>query len=245
MKNHSIYSVQAICLLIYIGHNSGQSDRMSVLLASASRIAQCLGIHRLGSETPSHIFKCDDSDIREKLLIDREVSKRAWWFLVRQDWLQIPFNNTYNIHPSQFDTEMPRNFDKDVFKLGLATEIVEQSEENYTQGSYTSVLNKGIVKKGISEHMANIFCSLGSVIIWKLQDRICQRTKSGSGHNIDVLRNLYSEVLQADRELKQLVGGMPDFYRLKEDHDGETTTNIMIVQQKCVLSISIAHKVYQ
>lgn len=145
MKNHSIYSVQAICLLIYIGHNSGQSDRISVLLASASRIAQCLGIHRLGSETPLGILKCDDSDTKSKLLIDREVSKRAWWFLVRQDWLQIPFNNTYNIHPSQFDTEMPKNCDDDVLKMGLPIDIVEQNKDHYTQGSYTSVLNKGIV----------------------------------------------------------------------------------------------------
>ncbi|KAJ5975112.1 C6 transcription factor [Penicillium waksmanii] len=89
--------------------------------------------------------RCDDSDTRSKLLIDREVSKRAWWFLVRQDWLQIPFNNTYNIHPSQFDTEMPKNCDEDVSKMGLPTDIVEQSKDYYTQGSYTSVLNKGIV----------------------------------------------------------------------------------------------------
>lgn len=145
MKNHSIYSVQAICLLIYIGHNSGQSDRISVLLASASRIAQCLGIHRLGSETPLRILKCDDPDTRSKLLIDREVSKRAWWFLVRQDWLQIPFNNTYNIHPSQFDTEMPKNCYEDVSKMGLPTDIVEQNKDRYSQGSYTFVLNKGVV----------------------------------------------------------------------------------------------------
>lgn len=144
MKNHNIYSVQAICLLIYIGHNSGQSDRVSVLLASASRIAQCLGLHRLGLSTPSNILHCTDSDTREQLLIDREVSKRAWWFLVRQDWLQIPFNNTYNIHPSQFDTPMPINSYEEVSKMVSSNGIVEQNKDTYTQGSYTSALNKGI-----------------------------------------------------------------------------------------------------
>lgn len=67
-------------------------------------------------------------------------------------------------------------------------------------------------------------------------------TKSGSGHSSDDLRNLYSEVLQADRELKQLVEEMPRFFRLKENYDDETPRNI--IQQTRILSISIAHKVY-
>lgn len=158
MKNHSIYSVQAVCLLIYIGHNSGQSDRISVLLASASRIAQCLGIHRLSSRTPFNILNCDDATTRVKLLIDHEVSKRAWWFLVRQDWLQIPFNNTYNIHPSQFDTEMPKNCDENISEMDMPTDIVDQNKDHYTQGSYTSVLNKGqIFTQKLPKHMIHCF----------------------------------------------------------------------------------------
>lgn len=144
MKNHSIYSVQAICLLIYIGHNIGQSDRISVLLASASRIAQCLGLHRLDTQTPSKILQCNDTDTKQRLLIEREVSKRAWWFLVRQDWLQIPYNNTYNIHPSQFDTPMPKNCVDQNLGMSPSGDIADQSQHHYTQGSYTSILNRGI-----------------------------------------------------------------------------------------------------
>ncbi|CAI7589308.1 unnamed protein product [Penicillium pancosmium] len=118
---------------------------------------------------------------------------------------------------------MPKNCDDDVLKMGLPIDIVEQNKDHYTQGSYTSVLNKG------------------SVIIWKLQDRMCMGTKSGSGHSSDDLRNLYSEVLQADRELKQLVEEMPRFFRLKENYDDETPRNI--IQQTRILSISIAHKI--
>lgn len=150
MKNHNIYSVQAICLLIYIGHNSGQSDRISVLLASASRIAQCLNLHRLGFETPSHILQRSDASARKQLLIDREVAKRAWWFLVRQDWLQIPYNNTYNIHPSQFNTPMPKHCDEECSKMISSTGIIEQDKNHYTQGSYTSVLNEGITRNNKS-----------------------------------------------------------------------------------------------
>ncbi|KAJ5119003.1 C6 transcription factor [Penicillium atrosanguineum] len=144
MKNHSLFSVQAICLLIYIGHNTGDSDRISVLLASGSRIAQCLAIHRLGPDHKSSISQCTDQILRTRRLIDREISKRVWWFLVRQDWLQIPFNNTYNIHPSQFNTPMPRNCDEEAFKMVVDGEVIQHDQDQYTQGSYTSVLNNGI-----------------------------------------------------------------------------------------------------
>lgn len=142
MKNHTLFSVQAICLLIYIGHNIGESDRLSVLLASGSRIAQCLAIHRLGPDFKSGISQCMDPILRTRQLIDREISKRVWWFLVRQDWLQIPFNNTYNIHPSQFNTPMPSNCD-DGFEMIVDGEVKQHDEGHYTQGSYTAVLNHG------------------------------------------------------------------------------------------------------
>lgn len=143
MKNHSLFSVQAICLLIYIGHNTGESDRISVLLASGSRIAQCLAIHRLGPDHKSNISQCADPTLRTRRLIDREISKRVWWFLVRQDWLQIPFNNTYNIHPSQFNTPMPSNCDENDLDVVVDGEVKQHEQDHYTQGSYTSVLNYG------------------------------------------------------------------------------------------------------
>lgn len=143
MRRHTLFSVQAICLLIYIGHNIGESDRVSVLLASGSRIAQCLAIHRLGPDSRSGISQCTDPTLRTRRLIDREISKRVWWFLVRQDWLQIPFNNTYNIHPSQFNTPMPSNCDEGFEMIVDGEEIKKHEQDHYTQGSYTSVLNHG------------------------------------------------------------------------------------------------------
>ena len=142
MKNHTISAVQTICLLIYIGHNLGQSDRISVLLASACRIAQCLGLHRLG---PDEAVYENHPDICATKLINREVSKRVWWFLVRQDWLQIPYNNTYSIHPTQFNTPMPNNCDDDVCSMVVGNRVVDREKDFYTQGSYTSVLNHGML----------------------------------------------------------------------------------------------------
>lgn len=157
MKNHSLFSVQAICLLIYIGHNIGESDRVSVLLASGTRIAQCLAIHRLGPDKKSHISQCTDPNLRTRRLIDREISKRVWWFLVRQDWLQIPFNNTYNIHRSQFNTPMPSNCDEETFQMLVDGEVKQHGQDHYTQGSYTSVLNRGTSLFSYSEpNLANI-----------------------------------------------------------------------------------------
>jgi hypothetical protein len=144
MINHSLSTIQAICLLIYVGHNIGQSDRISVLLSCGIRIAQCLCLHRLGPEPMvEKKNKGEAEQTIQRRLIDREVSKRVWWFLVRQDWLQIPFNNTYTIHPTQFNTPMPMNCDEDIAQIFKSNRIIDHDQEHYTQGSYTTVLNHG------------------------------------------------------------------------------------------------------
>ncbi|PYI12916.1 hypothetical protein BO99DRAFT_486158 [Aspergillus violaceofuscus CBS 115571] len=199
MINHNILSIQAICLLIYVGHNLGQSDRISVLLASART-----------------------QSARQQWLIDHEVSKRVWWFLVRQDWLQIPFNNTYTIHPTQFNTPMPANCEEDVDLMFSTAGIIEHDQEHFTQGSYTMVLN----------HVA--------VLIWKTQDKMCQQ---GHPNKVDDgLRKLYTEVIQADRDLRELMNKMPSFFR------GPTTSSSMqevhIKFQREVLFLALAHKFY-
>lgn len=100
MDKHKLTSVQTICLLVQVAHNFDKSDLICVLVSSAIRIAQCLNLHRLGLDDPG-------AGVNE--VIDREVRKRVWWFLVRYDWLQIPFQNTCQIHYSQFNTPMPAN----------------------------------------------------------------------------------------------------------------------------------------
>ena len=147
MMNHSIFSVQTICLLIMIGHNIGESDRICVLLASGVRIAQCLGLHRLGRDPVFEITEKTSDEVIlgiQRRLIDREISKRAWWFLIRQDWLQIPFMNTYSIHPSQFNTPMPKHCHDDVSRMIVDGIVIDQDPEVYTNGSYINLMNKGL-----------------------------------------------------------------------------------------------------
>ncbi|KAL2832317.1 putative C6 transcription factor [Aspergillus pseudoustus] len=222
MSNHSLFSLQTICLLIYIGHNIGQSDRISVLLACAVRIAQCLCLHRLGPDPPRNGSTDDEVEAMQRRLIDREVSKRVWWFLVRQDWLQIPFNNTYTIHPTQFNTPMPLNCNEEIPLMFSTEAIIHHEQEHYTQGSYTMVLNDV------------------AVLIWKTQDKMCQQ---GHPNGVeDGLRKLYSEVLQADRELRELMNKMPSFYR--NTPDAQTGHPAHVQHQGKVLSLALAHKFY-
>ncbi|KAL4881910.1 hypothetical protein BJY04DRAFT_217976 [Aspergillus karnatakaensis] len=214
MSNHSLFSLQAICLLIYIGHNIGQSDLISVLLACAVRIAQCLCLHRLGPDPPRNGHTDEEPvEAMQRRLIDREVSKRVWWFLVRQDWLQIPFNNTYTIHPTQFNTPMALNCDEEVPLMFSAETIIDHEQEHYTQGSYTTVLN---------------------------HDKMCQQGHLNGVE--DGLRKLYSEVLQADRELRELMDKMPTFYR--STPATPTGHPAHVQHQTQVLSLALAHKFY-
>ncbi|KAF9883349.1 hypothetical protein FE257_003565 [Aspergillus nanangensis] len=215
MTVHSISSVQCICLLIYVGYNLGQSDKISVLLACGVRIAQSLCMHRLGPDRPNPTAKT-------QLLVDREVQKRTWWFLVRQDWLQIPFINTYTIHPSQFNTPMPSNCFDDVDRMVHHGSIAEQSKNIYTHNSYTSVLNDV------------------SVLIWKTQDKMCSL---GPPHQADDgLKKLYGEVINADEKLRFIMKNMPSFFQKDSTIDHYFPESIQ--QQRDTLYLGLAHKFY-
>ncbi|PYH78575.1 hypothetical protein BO82DRAFT_385709 [Aspergillus uvarum CBS 121591] len=159
---------------------------------------------------------------RQQWLIDREVSKRVWWFLVRQDWLQIPFNNTYTIHPTQFNTPMPANCEEDVSLMYSTAGVIEHDQEHFTQGSYRMVLNRV------------------AVLIWKTQDKMCQQGHPNSVD--DGLRKLYTDVIQVDQDLGELMKKMPTFFR------GPTTSSSMqevhIKFQREVLFLALAHKFY-
>lgn len=100
MSSHSIFSVQAIATVTHSAHMLGHSNSLPVLLASAVRIAQSMGLHRLGDEVEE-----GDSD----RLIDRELGRRVWCQLCTQDWFSIPFTESYLINRTSFNTAKPRN----------------------------------------------------------------------------------------------------------------------------------------
>lgn len=143
MAVHTLTSIQTICVLVQVAYNLDQSDLISVLLSSAIRIAQSLGLHRLGADhaTTQHV---PDGLTEVQYLIDREVKKRTWWFLVRQDWLQIPFQNTFVIHANQFNTPMPLNCHENESEMIHNGKIVVQPDTIYTQSSYANEIHKGM-----------------------------------------------------------------------------------------------------
>lgn len=153
MSRHSLASIQTICILLQVAHNIDQSDFITVMLAAAIRIGQCLGIHRLG---PDRRAATDgmDSGLAKQYLVEREVKKRVWWFLVRQDWLQIPFQNTHLIYANQFNTPMPSNCYDDEERMTHGGEVTSQDESVLTQNSYTQHLNRGELLYGgrLPEH---------------------------------------------------------------------------------------------
>ncbi|PYH29127.1 Zn(II)2Cys6 transcription factor [Aspergillus neoniger CBS 115656] len=105
---HSLYAVQAIATLTMSAHLLGFSNSLSVLLAAATRIAQGLGLHRLGSEREIE---------PSPAMIDREIGRRAWCQLCIQDWFSIPFSESYLIPRTCLNTARPRNCrDDDMLK---------------------------------------------------------------------------------------------------------------------------------
>ncbi|KAH7056946.1 c6 zinc finger domain-containing protein [Macrophomina phaseolina] len=94
MTKHQLVSCEAIATLTLAAHLLGRSNHHSVLLASAVRIAQSLGLHKLSDNAKGH---------------SAERGRRVWCQLCTQDWFGIPFSETYSIHPLHTSTAKPMN----------------------------------------------------------------------------------------------------------------------------------------
>ncbi|KAG9188456.1 hypothetical protein G6011_02379 [Alternaria panax] len=121
IETHTIYSVQAIATLTIAAHVLGKSNSQSILLASASRIAQSLGLHRLGPEDALEATPKDQ-------LRQREAGRRVFNQLCTQDWFQIPFSESYSLNPRFFKTSKPLNCNDE--------DMIPQPLSKPTQASY-------------------------------------------------------------------------------------------------------------
>ncbi|KAL2842703.1 hypothetical protein BJY01DRAFT_248968 [Aspergillus pseudoustus] len=121
-SNHSIYAVECIATMTSSAHMLGHSNSHSVMLATAVRIAQGLGLHLLGSgeqDTPNNIVR-------------KEIGRRVWTELCIQDWFSIPFSESYLIHILDFDTARPMNCREE--------EMAPLPEDEPTSMSYHRIL---------------------------------------------------------------------------------------------------------
>lgn len=104
-SNLSIFSCQAIATATIAAHLLGFSSSQSIYLAAAVRVAQSLGLHRLGLEAKGNI-------------IEKEIGRRVWTQLCSQDWFGIPFSESYLINPVYSTSEPPANcHDHDIASL--------------------------------------------------------------------------------------------------------------------------------
>ncbi|RBQ81865.1 hypothetical protein FVER14953_13362 [Fusarium verticillioides] len=213
MDKHKLTSVQTICLLVQVAHNFDKSDLICVLVSAAIRIAQCLNLHRLGLHDP--VAGANEP-------IDREVRKRVWWFLVRYDWLQIPFQNTCQIHYSQFNTPMPANCHDDEQRMMKDGRIDAQPAEISTITTWTNCLAQM------------------SVVMWRHHDNM---SRQGSTETDDIDAR-YIEVIRADEEIKSLYLSWSDTLRAVNNtpNDNPSTDGLPTGLMPAMLLMSIAQK---
>lgn len=83
----TLEDVQAYILMMFvIFHFDGFSARGRLLLTTAISLARDLGLHRLDSEAGD----LDGRTSSARVLIDREVKRRVFWFLASTDWYWCP-----------------------------------------------------------------------------------------------------------------------------------------------------------
>ncbi|CAK7229803.1 hypothetical protein SCUCBS95973_007351 [Sporothrix curviconia] len=138
MENLSLYAVQAIVISTRIAHNLDRTDLNTILVGAAVRIAHCLGLHKIadphaeGKENGNEHEAIDVDTWHERVEI--ETGKRVWLQLVIQDHFQIPYTDTYVIHPSQYVTPLPHNCNDD--------DMVARPAEVPTNSSYVRMLGR-------------------------------------------------------------------------------------------------------
>ena len=112
MWRHHLWSVQTVCVLTISGHILGFSNTQSTLHGAALKIAQGLGLQRLGAEADESILNDQDlTPAKREKTIRREVGRRVWSQLCNQDWFSIPFSEMYTIQRSHFSTSRPQHID--------------------------------------------------------------------------------------------------------------------------------------
>ncbi|KAK7224732.1 hypothetical protein V2G26_012735 [Clonostachys chloroleuca] len=111
LQQLSLFSIQAVVISTRVAHNLGYSDLNATMVSACIRIAHCLGIHKIG---PDHDRQAGDVPVADWYkTLEAEVGHRCWAQLVIQDHFQMPFTDTYMIHPWHYKTELPSNRNDD------------------------------------------------------------------------------------------------------------------------------------
>ncbi|CAH0045706.1 unnamed protein product [Clonostachys solani] len=128
MANPSLHVLQAICMFVPCGYAFGDTRRMITLLSSACCIAQLMQLHNLeeqppGERTAGHIMQ-------------HEIKKRVWAFLVIQDSYLVSFKHTYSIQLTHSQTPPPLNCSESLDGLVVGGQLKILPASQPTQTSY-------------------------------------------------------------------------------------------------------------
>ncbi|KEF58178.1 uncharacterized protein A1O9_06104 [Exophiala aquamarina CBS 119918] len=105
--NHTIYSLHAIATLTMSAHPLGRSSELSILMGSALKIAQSLGLDQLRQNPALEQILPTTSEEQRHTLLRLEVGRRLWSQLCIQDWMSLPFAGNHCINPLHFTTTKP------------------------------------------------------------------------------------------------------------------------------------------
>ncbi|ORY91511.1 fungal-specific transcription factor domain-domain-containing protein [Leucosporidium creatinivorum] len=128
LRTPSLEFLQAVTLMgVYSYNVDDEADVHWSLLGTAIKVAQNLGLSRLGAESASKKWPEAWKSFRT-----RETGRRVWWNLVTLDWSHAQAHNgTYCVHPSQNHTAPPSNVNDE----DLGDEYFERPMSEYTESS--------------------------------------------------------------------------------------------------------------
>ncbi|KAJ7921378.1 fungal-specific transcription factor domain-containing protein [Mycena leptocephala] len=131
ISSHSLEHLQCIILMGLYQQNLDESDAHWALMGTAIKIAQNLGISRLGSEGEPRQYSA-----AWRSVVKREVARRVWWMLIWDDWSNAAAHNgTYAIHPNQNHTGFPANINDSDLVDGQP--FTTQPSHTYTEMTFS------------------------------------------------------------------------------------------------------------
>ncbi|KAL7419070.1 hypothetical protein Q5752_005906 [Cryptotrichosporon argae] len=210
---HTIESLQGIILMSVLMNNRDRADAAWALLGAAIKMAQGLGLSRLGSEQQA----VDGRDVpmwkgRWESVVQREVGRRIWWNLVFLDWALAPsYNFACCIQPDQIKTALPANVEDEDLVDGqpLRPQPVH-------------------VRTRMSFQLAKLkFAEISQRQIWQANN---------NNHPP------YSFVLSVDRELRKAMLELPAFFQPDATRAAPTPTDPQALvehYEKITLSLAI------
>ncbi|WVQ80090.1 hypothetical protein IAT38_002191 [Cryptococcus sp. DSM 104549] len=213
MDTHTLEALQCILLLGVFLNNRDRADSAWALLGAGIKMAQGLGLSRLGAEQQA----IDGKPLpmwtgRWESLIQREVGRRIWWNLVFLDWSLAPsYHYSCSIQPDQIKTALPAN--------------IEDADIIDGQPLKQQPLD---VRTGMSFQLARLkFAEISQRQIWQANN---------NNHPP------YSFVLSVDGELRKAMMELPSFFQPDPNAKGPPSKEpkaLVQYYEKIILNLAI------